>query len=153
MDEYRQGDPTLLDVDISSPRVRAVGPAEDFEPPAESLSEARIIVAAGRQAGDMTLVEALADRLGAHLAGDRGAWDAGLVDAAQMVDVRGVTVAPQIYVAVGIGGDTFHNAAMEDARFIVAIHPDPAPSIFEVADLCVQADPKAFLPELLEALS
>jgi electron transfer flavoprotein alpha subunit len=91
--------------------------------------------------------------LGARLAGDRGAWDAGLIDASQVVDVRSVTVAPQVYVAVGIRGDTFHNAAIEDAGFIVAVHPDPDPPIFELADLCVQADPEIFLPELLEALS
>jgi len=153
LDEYRQGDPTLLDVDMAAPGVRFVGPAQGFRPPEEPLSEATVVVAAGRQAGDLALVEALANRLDAHLAGDRGAWDAGLLDAGHMVDVRGVSIAPQVYVAVGIRGDTFHNGAMEDASFIVAIHPDPSAPIFELADLCVQADPEAFLPELLAALS
>jgi len=153
MDEYRQGDPTLLEVEVEAGRVRVVAPAEEFEPPEVGLDEAKAVVALGRQAGDRALVQALADRLGARLAGDRGAWDAGLVDASQVVDVRGVTVVPQVYVAVGIRGDTFHNAAIEDAGFIVAIHPDPDPPIFELADLCVQADPDVFLPELLEALS
>lgn len=153
MDEYRHGDPTLLDVDVPAPRARVVGPAEGFEPPEEPLSEAKIVVSAGRQAGDFALVQRLADRLDADLAGDRGAWDAGLIDGAQMVDVRGVSVAPQVYVAVGIRGDTFHNGAMEDARFIIAVHPDKNAPIFELADLCVQADPEAFLTELLAALS
>ena len=153
MDEYRQGDPTQLDVEVAAPRARVIGPAKDFDPPEIPLSEATVVVAGGRQAGDFTLVQALADRLDAHLAGDRGAWDAGLVDAAQMADVRGVSVAPQVYVAVGIRGDTFHHGAIEEARFIVAIHPDRDPPIFAMADLCVQADPEAFLPELLEALS
>jgi len=82
----------------------------------------------------------------------RGARDAGWIGPEQVVDVRGVTVAPQVYVAVGIRGDTFHNAAIEGAKFIVAIHPDPTAPIFEVADLCLEADPQEVLPALLETL-
>jgi electron transfer flavoprotein alpha subunit len=153
LDEYRKGEPTMLDVEVMEPAVDVVGPAEGFEPPEVPLSEAEVIVAVGRQAGDMALIERLAGELDARLAGTRGAWDAGLVDAEQIVDVRGVTVSPDVYVAVGIRGDTFHNAAMEDARFIVAIHPDPKASIFEMADLCVEAEPGDVLPALLDALA
>ncbi len=70
----------------------------------------------------------------------------------QVVDVRGVTVAPQVYVAVGIRGDTFHDAAIEEAKYIVAIHPDADAPIFQVADLCLEAEPQEVLPALLEAL-
>ena len=87
------------------------------------------------------------------MAGDRGARDAGWIDATQVVDVRGVEVAPEIYVAVGIRGDTFHNAAVEKAKLILAIHPDPRAPIFEVADLCIEADPQEVVPALLEALA
>jgi electron transfer flavoprotein alpha subunit len=152
LDEYRKGEPTILDVERAEPRIRVLGPAEGFEPPEVSLSEASVVVAIGRQAGNVSLVERLAEELGAYLAGDRGAWDAGLIDAEQMVDVRGVRVSPDVYVAVGVRGDTFHNAAMEGAKFIVAVHPDPKASIFEVADLCVEAEPEEVLPALLEAL-
>jgi len=116
------------------------------------LSQAPVIVAAGRQAGDFELVKRLAAALGGRVAGDRGARDAGWIGPEQVVDVRGVTVAPQVYVAVGIRGDTFHNAAIEGAKFIVAIHPDPTAPIFEVADLCLEADPQEVLPALLETL-
>ena len=153
LDEYRKGEPTILDVEPVEPVVRRPGPAEDYEPPPVPLSEAKLIVAGGRQAGDFVLVEKLAQALDAHLAGDRGAWDAGLIEAEQMVDVRGVTVAPDVYVAVGLRGDTFHNAAMEGATFIVAIHPDPHAPIFEIADQCVEAQPEEVLPVLLEALA
>jgi electron transfer flavoprotein alpha subunit len=153
LDEYRKGEPTILDVTPVKPAVRVLGPAQGFEPPEVSLSEAEVIVAVGRQVGDGKLAERLAGELGAHLAGDRGAWDAGLIDAEQIVDVRGVTVSPDVYVAVGIRGDTFHNAAMEEARFIVAVHPDPQAAIFEMADLCVVAEPQEVLPALLEALA
>lgn len=152
LDEYRRGEPTTLDVEPVEPAVRVLGPAEGFRAPEVPLSEATAIVAGGRQAGDFGLVERLAEALGAHLAGDRGVWDAGLIDAEQVVDVRGVTVSPEVYVAVGIRGDTFHNAAMEKSKFIVAIHPDPDAPIFEVADLCVEARPEDVLPALLEAL-
>ncbi|RLC88975.1 MAG: electron transfer flavoprotein subunit alpha [Chloroflexi bacterium] len=152
MDTYRKGEPTMLEVEPVEPAVRVVGAAEGFEPPVVPLAQAAVIVAAGRQAGDFELVKRLATALGGRVAGDRGARDAGWIGPEQVVDVRGVTVAPQVYVAVGIRGDTFHNAAIEGAKFIVAIHPDPTAPIFEVADLCLEADPQEVLPALLETL-
>ena len=152
MDTYRKGEPTMLEVEPVEPAVRVVGAAEGFEPPPVPLAQAPVIVAAGRQAGDFELVKRLATALGGRVAGDRGARDAGWIGPEQVVDVRGVTVAPQVYVAVGIRGDTFHNAAIEGAKFIVAIHPDPTAPIFEVADLCLEADPQEVLPALLETL-
>lgn len=152
LDEYRRGEATMLDVEPVEPTVRVLGPAEGFEPPEVPLSEAPLVIAAGRQVGDITLVEQLAEALNGRLAGDRGAWDAGLIDVEQIVDVRGVSVSPDAYVAVGIRGDTFHDAAIEESRFIVAIHPDPNAPIFERADLCVVAEPQEVLPALLQAL-
>ena len=152
LDSYRQGEPSLLEVEPVEAAVRVIGPAEGFEPPAVGLAQAAVIVAAGRQAGDFQLVQRLAAALGGRVAGDRGARDAGWIGREQIVDVRGVTVAPEVYVAVGIRGDTFHNAAIEEARFIVAIHPDPRAPIFQVADLCLEAEPREVLPALLEAL-
>jgi electron transfer flavoprotein alpha subunit len=151
LDPYRQGEPTVLEFEPVEPAVRVLGPAEDFEPPLVPLAQAPVIVAAGRQAGDFEMVKRLAVALGGQVAGDRGARDAGWITREQIVDVRGVTVAPQVYVAVGIRGDTFHNAAIEGAKFIVAIHPDPDAPLFQVADLCLEADPKDVLPALLEA--
>ena len=153
LDEYRTGEPTVLDVAPVETAVRVLGTAEGYQPPETTLAEARVVVAGGRQAGSFELVEELAEALHANLAGDRGAWDAGLVASERMVDVRGTTVSPEVYISVGIRGDTFHNAAVEDARFIVAIHPDPQAPVFEVADLCVVAEPEDVLPALLEALA
>jgi electron transfer flavoprotein alpha subunit len=152
LDAYRTGEPTMLAVEPVAARIRLIGAAEGFQPPSVPLSKAPVIVAAGRQAGDIELVRQLARALSAQVAGDRGARDAGRVEAGQVVDVRGVEVAPQVYVAVGIRGDTFHNAAIEGAKFIAAIHPDPDAPIFQVADLCIEADPAEVLPALLEAL-
>jgi electron transfer flavoprotein alpha subunit len=160
MDTYRKGEPKALAVEPVEPAVRVLGPAEGFTPPAVPLARAPVIVAAGRQAGDgstglaagFELVQRLAMALDAQVAGDRGARDLGWIGAEQIVDVRGATVAPRLYVAVGIRGDTFHDAAIEDARFIVAIHPDPDAPIFQVADLYVEADPREVLPTLLKVL-
>ncbi|MFW6082426.1 MAG: electron transfer flavoprotein subunit alpha/FixB family protein [Chloroflexota bacterium] len=152
LDEYRAGEPVVREAAPSEPSVRVLGPAEGFRPPAVSLCDAQMVVAGGRQARRFELVEELAEALHAHLAGDRGVWELGLVDAEQMVDVRGATISPEVYVAVGVRGDTFHNAAMEDARLIIAIHPDPDAPIFEIADLCVKAEVDEVLPLLLEML-
>lgn len=152
-DSYRKGEPTLLDVEPVEPAVRVTGEAEGFEPPVTPLAQAPVIVAAGRQVGDFELVKQLATALGGQVAGDRGARDAGWIEAEQIVDVRGATVAPDVYVAVGIQGDTFHNAAIEEAKFILAIHPDPDAPIFQVADLCLEAEPKEVLPTLLELMN
>jgi electron transfer flavoprotein alpha subunit len=165
LDTYRTGEPTMLEVEPVEPRVRWVGAAEGFEPPDVPLPRASVIVAAGRQAGDgsavdeapalaagLEVVKRLAAALGAQMAGDRGARDAGWIDAGRVIDVRGVEVAPQVYVAVGVRGDTFHNAAIEGAGFIAAIHPDPDAPIFQVADLCLEADPQDVLPVLIEML-
>jgi len=152
IDEYRKGEPTMLEVEPVEPAVRVVGPADEFEPPPVGLAQSPVIVAAGRQAGDFEAVEQLAQALGGRVAGDRGARDAGWIEAGQIVGVRGVEVSPDVYVAVGIRGDTFHNAAIEEAKYIVAIHPDPDAPIFQVADLCLEAEPTAVLPALLEAL-
>ena len=152
IDTYRKGEPTMLEVEPVEPAVHVLGPVEGFEPPPVPLAQAPVIVAAGRQAGDFERVLRLAVALGGQVAGDRGARDAGWIGPEQVVDVRGVTVAPQVYVAVGIRGDTFHNAAIEEAKFIAAIHPDPDAPIFQVADLCLEADPAEVLPALLEML-
>ena len=152
VDSYRKGEPTAIEVELVEPAVRVVGSAEGFEPPPVPLAQAPVIVAAGRQAGDFEMVKQLAAALGGQVAGDRGARDAGWIEAQQVVDVRGVQVAPQVYVAVGIRGDTFHDAAIEEAKYIVAIHPDADAPIFQVADLCLEAEPQEVLPALLEAL-
>ena len=142
----------MIEVEPVEPAVRVVGPADDFVPPPVPLAQAPVIVSAGRQAGAFELVRQLAAALGAQVAGDRGARDAGWIEPGQVVDVRGAKVAPEVYVAVGIRGDTFHNAAIEGSGFILAIHPDPGAPIFQVADMCLEADPAEVVPALLEML-
>lgn len=152
LDKYRQGEPTVLDVEPAEPAVRVLGLAEGFEAPRVPLSEAPVVVGVGRQVGELALAGRLAEALNGRLAGDRGAWDAGLIERDQVVDVRGISVSPDVYVAVGIRGDTFHDAAIAESGFIVAIHPDPEAPIFEIADLCVAAEPPEILAAMMQVL-
>jgi electron transfer flavoprotein alpha subunit len=136
-------------------RVRDLGPA-DFTPPDwRPLSKARVIVAAGRGLQDaegMALAAELAALLGAELAGDRSARDSGWVDAAHEVGVTAQEVAPELYVALGVLGDTVHNAAMVGARRVVAVHANPRAPIFAAADVAVVGQPKVIVRQLLERL-
>jgi electron transfer flavoprotein alpha subunit len=148
--EVIQGDPAPLES-----RLRDLGPA-DYQPPAwRPLAKARVIVAAGRGVHDaegFALAANLARVLGAELAGDRSAKDSGWIDEAHEVGVTGQEVAPELYVAVGVLGDTVHNAAITGARQVIAIHPNPQAPIFAVADIAVAGEPKTILPQMIAAL-
>lgn len=136
--------------------VRVERPGVDFQPPARPFSKARRNVAVGRGLRDPEAVEVargLAACLGAEFGGDRSALDSGWIDEARLVGVTGNTVAPRLYLALGVWGDTLHNAAIEASGLIVAIHPDPDAPILKIADAGVVADPTVLLPKLLAALS
>ncbi len=155
-DASRSGETVAADVPSAEPSVRDLGPAEHQPPDWRPLSKARVIVAAGRGVRDeagFALVRALAEALGAELAGDRSALSSGWIDEAHEVGVTGQEVAPDVYVAVGVLGDTLHNAAIAGARRVIAVHPNADAPIFKVADVAVVAEPKTWLPVLLEALA
>jgi electron transfer flavoprotein alpha subunit len=155
-DTGRSGEVITSELAPAEVRWRDLGPA-DYQPPQwRPLSKARVIVSAGRglrDAGGFGLAAELARVLGAELAGDRSARDTGWVDEAHEVGVTGQEVAPDLYVAVGISGDTIHNAAITGAHQVIAIHANPAAPIFKVADLGLVGEPKVVLPSLIAALS
>ncbi len=154
-DDTRTGEIAVDEAPPAEARVRDLGPA-DYTPPAwRPLSKARLIVAAGRGVRDeagFALVRDLAEVLGAELAGDRSALSSGWIDEAHEVGVTGQEVAPELYLAVGILGDTLHNAAITGARRVIAVHPNPAAPIFQAADVAIVAEPKTWVPLLLAAL-
>ena len=122
---------------------------------AVDLSGAELIVSVGRgikEAENIALVQKLADALGAELAASRPICDAGWLPMERQVGSSGQTVAPKMYMAVGISGAIQHLVGMKGSRTVVAINKDPDAPIFEVADYGIVGDLFQVLPELIEAV-
>ena len=122
---------------------------------AVDLGAAELIVSVGRgikEADNLPLMQKLADVLGAELAASRPICDAGWLPMERQVGSSGQTVAPKMYLAVGISGAIQHLVGMKGSRTVVAINKDPNAPIFEIADYGIVGDLFQVVPALIEEI-
>lgn len=122
---------------------------------AVDLSRAEIIVAVGRgikSQENLAAVEELAKSLGAELAASRPICDAGWLPIDRQIGSSGQTVAPKLYIALGISGAIQHLVGMKNSTTIVAVNKDPEAPIFDIADYGIVGDIFEVMPILTEEI-
>ena len=145
-----------VSVTLSAAQIRTK-PLELFKEAksAVDLTQAPLIVAIGRgikAPENIPQAEALAKALGAEIAASRPICDEGWLPMERQIGSSGQTVAPKLYLALGISGAIQHVVGMKGARTVVAINKDSNAPIFEIADYGVVGDIFEIMPALTEAL-
>ncbi len=142
-------------VDASAIRQKPEPPFKEAKQ-AVDLSQAERIVAVGRGIKGqehIKLAEQLAAAMGAELAASRPICDAGWLPMDRQIGSSGQTVAPKLYVALGISGAIQHLVGMKGSRTVVAINKDPEAPIFEIADYGITGDLFEIVPAMIAELN
>jgi len=156
-DTGRSGKVVALEPDepAGTPRVRIVVQRLSEEEQGPRLDDAEIVVTGGRGMGGpegFRMLEALAEMLGGAVGASRPACDLGWYPRSHQVGLSGRTVAPELYLAVGVSGAQHHMAGCGNSKVLVAVNNDPGAEIFTQAHIGVVADGTVFVPALVQAL-
>ena len=147
--------PTSVDIDPSTIRQSPEAPFKEAKQ-AVDLGQAERIVAVGRgikSQENIAIAERLAKAMSAEIAASRPICDSGWLPMDRQIGSSGQTVAPKLYVALGISGAIQHLVGMKGARTIVAINKDADAPIFEVADYGIVGDLFEVVPALIAELN
>ena len=143
-----------MPVEVGAVRMKPEAPFQEVKQ-AVDLTKADVIVAVGRgikSQENLALVQGLADALGAELAASRPICDAGWLPIDRQIGSSGQTVAPKLYIALGISGAIQHLVGMKNASTIVAVNKDPEAPIFDIADYGIVGDLFEVVPVLTEEI-
>ena len=158
MSEEGSGDAAVESVDVQlsewSTKARMVQRGEQRGGDV-NIEDADLLVAGGRGLGKaegFELCDQLAETVGGAVAATRAVVDAGWYPYAAQIGQTGKTVAPKLYLAVGISGAIQHKVGMQGSENIVAINKDPNAPIFEFSDLGIVGDLNKILPKLTAAI-
>lgn len=145
------GQVTEISVDALENRVRFLDFVID-ETSHVNIAAADVIVTGGRGLQDpknFAMIEELADLLGGAVGASRSAVDAGWINYSHQVGQTGRTVAPKLYIALGVSGAIQHLVGMQSADYIIAVNKDPNAPIFKVADVGIVGDLFEVVPKLI----
>lgn len=143
-----------IDVEVAEPRMKPEAPFQEAKASVD-LTKSEVIVAIGRgikSQENIAVAQSLADVLGADIAASRPICDSEWLPIDRQIGSSGQTVAPKLYIALGISGAIQHIVGMKNAGTIVAINKDAEAPIFDIADYGIVGDLFEAVPVLVEEI-